>query len=61
MTDQLLSPDAERVLGMNCRHFEASYSLDSLPIGPLMQGCIDNGEAELDNGVVIREIRRRVE
>ena len=36
-----------------------------LPLGEtyagLMQGCIDNGEAELDNGAVIREIRRRVE
>jgi 3-hydroxyisobutyrate dehydrogenase-like beta-hydroxyacid dehydrogenase len=36
-----------------------------LPLGEtyagLMQGCIDHGEAELDNGAVIREIRRRVE
>ena len=27
----------------------------------LILGCMDNGEAELDNGAVIREIRRRVE
>jgi 3-hydroxyisobutyrate dehydrogenase-like beta-hydroxyacid dehydrogenase len=36
-----------------------------LPLGEtyagLMQGCVDNGEAELDNGAVIREIRRRVQ
>lgn len=36
-----------------------------LPLGEtyagLMQGCIDHGEAELDNGAVIREIRRRTE
>lgn len=35
-----------------------------LPLGEtyagLMQGCIDSGEAELDNGAVINEIRRRI-
>lgn len=36
-----------------------------LPLGEtyagLMQGCIDAGESELDNGAVIREIRRRID
>jgi hypothetical protein len=52
-------------LGHNARPRRLPRLGQRLPLGEtyagLMQGCVDNGEAELDNGAVIREIRRRLE